>query len=403
MDLMSSGRGCKGEESLKKNKKCLGLDILSGSGIFLSRSDGPILMPVDVNHRRPHARKRVFPIIVAALMATSSFASETHHPHHNQDFWQFSRIALDSDKLVFETSADTLKLKTRPVLRPGAREVVVSITWKAIRPKRRNENLSVLLPVQSDVNAISGRNSLLAPTSQRDQNVVVTTNLPLPLIRPKRRPLSQVADVAIINAMALAAPTSGSANDVAIAVRQLEMITEGDAGNQFLNSAVLGQFNPGLQWHEIDIANKFAEEPLMLARPKRRPAALQEVNCLAEAIYFEARGEEREGRIAVAETILNRVALKRYPNTICGVIQQGTGQKNRCQFSYNCDGEAEVITEFGAYSEIRRLAISLLKGERPQITDGATHFHTADVKPFWASVYEKTAVIGSHLFYRGYQ
>lgn len=391
---------------MEKNKKCLGLHIVSGSDIFLSQSDGRILMPVDTQRRRPHARKRVFSVIVAILMAASSFASETHHPQHNQDLWRFSETAADSDRLEFKASADTLKLKSRPVLRPGARNAVASIPWRAIRPKRRSENLSALLPVQSDANAISEKNSLLTPISQRDQNVAVMINLPLPLTRPQRRPPSQVANAAsavpIINAMALATPTSGSANDVAIAVWQLAMINTDEAGNRFLNSTILEQFNPGLQWYEVGIANKFAEEPLMLARPKRRPATLQEVNCLAEAIYFEARGEEREGQIAVAETILNRVALKRYPNTICGVIQQGTGQKNRCQFSYNCDGEAEIITEFGAYSEIRRLAISLLQGEKSQITDGATHFHAADVKPFWASVYTKTAVIGSHLFYRGY-
>ena len=67
--------------------------------------------------------------------------------------------------------------------------------------------------------------------------------------------------------------------------------------------------------------------------------------CLTEALYFEARGETVKGQFAVAEVILNRVSSPSFPDTICGVINQGTGRKFACQFTYTCDGRAEVIRE----------------------------------------------------------
>ena len=56
--------------------------------------------------------------------------------------------------------------------------------------------------------------------------------------------------------------------------------------------------------------------------------------CLTEALYFEARGESVKGQFAVAEVILNRVDSAAFPNTVCGVIHQGTGRKYGCQFTY---------------------------------------------------------------------
>ena len=67
-------------------------------------------------------------------------------------------------------------------------------------------------------------------------------------------------------------------------------------------------------------------------------------SCLAEALYFEARGESLQGIVGVAEVILNRVDDRRYPNSLCGVVNQGTGERYRCQFTYTCDGRPETIT-----------------------------------------------------------
>jgi len=124
------------------------------------------------------------------------------------------------------------------------------------------------------------------------------------------------------------------------------------------------------------------------------------LNCLAEALYFEARGETIKGQFAVAEVILNRVANPRYPDTVCGVINQGTGRKYQCQFTYTCDGRKEVITEQTTYERLRKIAKLSLSDKPRHLTKGATHYHTTAVNPRWARVYPRTTKIGVHVFYR---
>ncbi|MCA0928635.1 cell wall hydrolase [Ruegeria profundi] len=122
--------------------------------------------------------------------------------------------------------------------------------------------------------------------------------------------------------------------------------------------------------------------------------------CLAEALYFEARGESVRGQFAVAEVILNRVESGRFPDSVCGVIKQGTGKKYQCQFTYTCDGRKEVIREKKAYERVAKVARAAIDGIAKELTEGATHYHTTAVRPSWARVYKETARIGVHIFYR---
>jgi hypothetical protein len=122
--------------------------------------------------------------------------------------------------------------------------------------------------------------------------------------------------------------------------------------------------------------------------------------CLAEALYFEARGESVKGQFAVAEVILNRVANARFPNTVCGVIYQGTGKKFQCQFTYSCDGNSEVINERAAYAQVGKIAKITLDGDTQHLTGGATYYHTNAVRPYWSRVFSLTTTIGVHRFYR---
>lgn len=122
--------------------------------------------------------------------------------------------------------------------------------------------------------------------------------------------------------------------------------------------------------------------------------------CLSEALYFEARGEAAAGLFAVGEVILNRVDSGSYPNSVCGVINQGTGQRYACQFTYTCDGKAEVIGEPRAWQRVGKVAALLLDGMPRELTGGATHYHTRAVSPRWSRVFPRTATIGSHHFYR---
>ena len=134
------------------------------------------------------------------------------------------------------------------------------------------------------------------------------------------------------------------------------------------------------------------------SQPKASGGAQWE--CLAEALYFEARGETVKGQFAVAEVILNRVDSAKFPDSVCSVIRQGTGRKYACQFTYTCDGHPEHISEKGAFDQVGKVAKVMLSGAPRKLTDGATHYHTTAVRPRWARKFPMTAEIGVHRFYR---
>ena len=125
-----------------------------------------------------------------------------------------------------------------------------------------------------------------------------------------------------------------------------------------------------------------------------------EWRCLTEALYFEARGESVRGQFAVAEVILNRTDSSRFPDSICAVVNQGTGQKFRCQFTYTCDGRAETITDDASWERLGKVARLMMDGAPRSLTNGATFYHTKAVNPRWARVFTKTTTIGVHKFYR---
>lgn len=132
------------------------------------------------------------------------------------------------------------------------------------------------------------------------------------------------------------------------------------------------------------------------AQPPARGDA--EWDCLAQAVYFEARGESIKGQFAVAEVILNRVASPLYPRTVCRVVHQG-GSKG-CQFSFTCDGRKDRIRDREAFAVAGKIARVMLDGAARTLTDGATHFHTKNVRPRWSHRMPRTASIGAHMFYR---
>jgi hypothetical protein len=131
-----------------------------------------------------------------------------------------------------------------------------------------------------------------------------------------------------------------------------------------------------------------------------RASGGSEWECLAEALYFEARGETARGLFAVAEVILNRVDSRDFPDSVCSVVNQGTGRLYACQFTYTCDGNSEVINEPRAYVRVGKVARLMLDGAERPLTEGATYYHTTAVNPSWARRFERTAQYGVHLFYR---
>ena len=132
----------------------------------------------------------------------------------------------------------------------------------------------------------------------------------------------------------------------------------------------------------------------------------QEMGCLMEAIYFEARSENFSGKIAVGQVILNRVREKRYPNTICDVVHdgkywEGNPVKYRCAFTYWCDGKPERYGNLRALDEVQKVVIMLLAGVRILDFDYVTHYHASYVEPYWSRSEDfiYIAQIGKHLFY----
>jgi hypothetical protein len=125
------------------------------------------------------------------------------------------------------------------------------------------------------------------------------------------------------------------------------------------------------------------------------------LRCLAEAIYYEARSESEEGKRAVAQVVLNRVRSPAYPGSVCGVVYQGPMRAGGgCQFTFTCDGSLASQPSGAGWLRARRLAADALAGQVYAPVGLATHYHTQQVVPTWAFKLVKSAVIGSHSFYR---
>lgn len=131
-----------------------------------------------------------------------------------------------------------------------------------------------------------------------------------------------------------------------------------------------------------------------------RRIRLAEENCLAKAVYFEARSESELGQLAVAKVVLNRVKDPNYPKTICGVVYQGSDHRNSCQFSFACDGMPDEVKNKGAWDRSKRIAQKAIAGDQTiRIIGAATNYHADYVRPRWAKEMRKLIKIGRHIFY----
>ena len=131
-------------------------------------------------------------------------------------------------------------------------------------------------------------------------------------------------------------------------------------------------------------------------------AYLREKDCLATAIYFEARSESAKGQRAVAEVVLARTKVPGRPSTICGVVYEGSHRRTGCQFSFTCDGIADRVRDRDSWRQAMRIATNVMRtgGKVNAVAGGATFYHADYVNPRWASRMVKVAEIGTHIFYR---
>ena len=124
-----------------------------------------------------------------------------------------------------------------------------------------------------------------------------------------------------------------------------------------------------------------------------------DLNCLTDAVYYEARGESDRGQAAVAQVVLNRVRRAGFPKSVCGVVFQGVAQ-HECQFSFACDGAMDQGREPAAWRRARVVAQHALDGAVVQEVGDATNFHVARLGQIWGSGLVKVAQVGAHVFYR---
>ena len=146
---------------------------------------------------------------------------------------------------------------------------------------------------------------------------------------------------------------------------------------------------------QLDLENKlnsdFASDPDKLR---------EELTCLTRNIYFEARSEPLEGKLAVAHVVMNRVASKYFPDTVCGVVQDGTDEVlHKCQFSWYCDGKPDVVDDATAWLEATALASQVYWGRVDDPSRGALWYHADYVSPNWRKAFAEGPTIGRHIFY----
>lgn len=124
------------------------------------------------------------------------------------------------------------------------------------------------------------------------------------------------------------------------------------------------------------------------------------LECLTSAIYYEAAQEPTDGQRAVAQVILNRVKHPAFPNSVCGVVYEGSTRNTGCQFTFTCDGSMAYAPMPALWNRARKVAEDALNGHVHAPVGYATHYHANYVVPYWASSLVKTDVEGAHIFYR---
>ena len=126
----------------------------------------------------------------------------------------------------------------------------------------------------------------------------------------------------------------------------------------------------------------------------------QSLECLTQAVYYEARNQSDDGQRAVAQVVLNRVRHPSYPNSVCGVVFQGSERVTGCQFSFTCDGSMYGDIEYYAWEHAQEIARAALSGDVYRPVGLALNYHTQSIRPYWAPGLVRQAVVGDHIFYR---
>lgn len=166
----------------------------------------------------------------------------------------------------------------------------------------------------------------------------------------------------------------------------------------------LGLPQVGRTAEEVNALRPFTDLPIRPMKPFYLKAKGEDraraVECLTQAVYYEAAREPALGQEAVAQVVLNRVRHPAYPKSICAVVYQGAARATGCQFTFTCDGSLRWAPEPALWRQARRVAERALDGHVVRQVGSATHYHANYVAPYWAPTLVKMTQVGAHIFYR---
>jgi spore germination cell wall hydrolase CwlJ-like protein len=300
----------------------------------------------DAPDRKSNSLRDAVPLVCGGFMLVAAFAFAGHYIGRNADA---HNVTIDE---IQPLVAPTTALSTKGSLLPDG-ESFAMLNAKLLRSQ------TVIVDGKGDLEITE----IVAP-------------VPAPIVKPK--PVVKVAKLEKIVRITPASIDLKIPDEPAVAVKRL-------AVNPVLP-------NPAKSF-KMDTASK---QKVVAQRRVR----LAEENCLARAVYFEARSESDMGQLAVAKVILNRVKSPNFPKSICGVVYQGSGTRNSCQFSFACDGQADDVNQAGAWSHAKTIAQRAIANDPAVAMMGAaTNYHADYVKPKWAKTMRRLAKIGHHIFY----
>ncbi len=308
----------------------------------------------DTLHAPVAKRNSVFdhlPMVMAGIMLVLAFAFAGNIIGRNAS-------AHNADGEEFVALAPVTSLSTKGSLLPEG-ETFASINADALRRQ------TVIVDGKGD---LASTESALVP------------DVPPPL--PKSKPTNMAAIVSAAKGLKITPAAVDLQHDDDAAVPAVKRLVSNPALPN-----VSAKFNVSAQ----DKQQIIVERRLRLA----------EENCLARAVYFEARSESDLGQLAVAKVILNRVKNPDYPKTICGVVYQGSGTRNSCQFSFACDGLPDDVKSPEAWGHAKMIAERAINNDPAIAMLGtATNYHADYVNPRWAHTMRRLIRIGHHIFYQ---
>ncbi|WP_245895329.1 cell wall hydrolase [Devosia submarina] len=304
---------------------------------------------------------------------------------------------MGKDGTLTQNWQSTFKRVVSHVIAPGAAALFLLSSLVSVHAEDLKPQAVAPLPVPADLVAL------------RAQPPIGPTAVPLPAGAQPLTPallsnyVERQRELRAVNVLAYGQPQELNSEVL------MGYIARGSLGNNSAVSAIASfasgpsaaKDEPALNPSTLAAYVETGYEPI----EKRVERANSERDCLAQAIYHEARGESEAGQLAVANVIVNRARSGKFPSTLCGVIYQNAEKgRYRCQFTFACDGRSDTPGERRAWARSAALAqdvyAEFATGENVGAVPGSTlYYHTTAVRPSWSNTFNAVAKIGSHIFY----